>query len=92
MSKVIPLSAGCLRDFGDLTSAAEYAIHAALEDGDAGGKHAPGSWRNETVEEQLRHIIDHAEAYLRGDRSENHLTHIPCRAAIAFALDQNSNG
>jgi hypothetical protein len=61
------------------------AVRNALRDGDRGGKE-PGSWRGETVEDQLKHIERHVTQYQCGDRNEDHLSHIVCRAAIAFAL------
>jgi hypothetical protein len=79
-----------------LLRAAECAIKAALRDGDRGGKHLPGSWMNETVHEQFRHIevhiaqyqIEAPSPYPRPQQSgrgaeEDHLGHIVCRAVIA---------
>jgi hypothetical protein len=77
---------GRKEDFAALLHAAACAINAALNDGDRGGKHAPGSWRAETIEEQLRNIEAHITAYQCGDRNEDHMSHFVCRAAIAYAL------
>jgi len=78
----MPLS-NIASDFLALLSAAESALIAALHEGN--GKHPPGSWRAETVDEQLKHIEAHVTAYQCGERSEDHLAHILCRAAIAVA-------
>jgi hypothetical protein len=73
-------------NFAALLTAAAGAINDELADGDRGGKHRAGSWLIETVEEQLRHIEVHITQYQCGDRNEDHLSHIICRAAIAYAL------
>ncbi|HKD77360.1 MAG TPA: dATP/dGTP diphosphohydrolase domain-containing protein [Ktedonobacterales bacterium] len=73
-------------DFTVLLNPAIEALDDALRDGDRGGKHPPGSWRSGTAEEQMQHIAAHLYAYYHGDRSEDHLGHILCRAAIAIAL------
>jgi hypothetical protein len=49
-------------------------------------KHPAGSWMSENIAEQLKHIESHITAELCGDHAEDHLAHIVCRAAIAFAL------
>jgi|SRR6516162_6831119 hypothetical protein len=71
-------------DFHELVVAAVDAVVIALLDGD--GKHGPGSWMGETIENQLRHIENHIVNYELGAGDENHLANIVCRAAIAFAL------
>lgn len=80
-----------------LIRAAGSAIIQALRDGDRGGKHPPGScppgsWMNETVHEQFRHIEIHIAQYqieedgINSVLTEDHLAHIVCRAVIALAL------
>lgn len=44
------------------------------------------NWRKIPVEEHLNHMIIHAYAYLAGDRSDEHLSHIMCRAKFAQAV------
>jgi hypothetical protein len=72
-------------DYAALLHAAACTINDALKDGESTGKHA-GHWRNTTVEEQLKHIEAHITQYQCGDRGEDHLAHIVCRAAIACVL------
>ena len=74
------------QDYIHLLAATNRAISRALADGDRNAKHAPGSWIKETMDEQLKHIEAHITQYECGDRNEDHLAHIVCRAAIAFAL------
>lgn len=51
---------------------------------DAGAKkYGEDNWRLITVEEHLNHLIMHAYAYLAGDRTDEHLSHILCRATFA---------
>jgi hypothetical protein len=78
-------------DFGDLIQAAIAAMARATRDGERGGK--SGTWVTETIEHQLRRIGAHITAYQCGDRNEDHLSHILCRAAIACALhDRETEG
>lgn len=46
-------------------------------------KYGPNNWRLLDIEDHLNHLIMHAYAYLAGDRSDDHLTHIMCRAMFA---------
>jgi hypothetical protein len=79
-------------DFAGMLHSAACAVNDALRDGDRGGKHPPGSWQSETIDEQMRHIEAHITAYQCGDRNEDHLSHIVCRAVIAFALREMERG
>jgi len=72
------------KDYNLLLLAAERAIRTALEDGEH--KSHKSEWREQTIDGQLRHIEAHVTAYQCCDRSEDHLSHILCRAAIACAL------
>jgi hypothetical protein len=78
-----------LRDVFDLGVAAQTAVNSSLFDGFS--KHPPGSWREGTIGDQLKRIEAHITQYQCGDRSEDHLAHIVCRAAIAFALRPQSS-
>ncbi len=41
------------------------------------------NWRRIPVREHLNHLLIHTYAYLAGDRSDEHLSHIMCRATFA---------
>lgn len=73
-------------DYCDFLNAAVDALNIATSDGDRNGKHYPGEWMTESIDEQIRHIEAHVIAYICGDSHEDHLSHILCRAAIAVAL------
>lgn len=49
-------------------------------------KYGANNWRKIDVEDHLNHLIMHAYAYLAGDRSDDHLSHIMCRAMFAQAV------
>lgn len=46
-------------------------------------KYGRNNWRLIPIEEHLNHMIIHAYAYLAGDTSDEHLSHIMCRALFA---------
>lgn len=46
-------------------------------------KYGENNWRKIPVEDHLNHLIMHAYAYLAGDRTDEHLSHIMCRATFA---------
>lgn len=75
-----------LDDLADLANAAIDALATALHDGD--GKHAPGSWKNESFANQIDHLYGHIMRLIENapDDEEDHLTHIICRSVIAYAL------
>lgn len=45
------------------------------------------NWRKIPVRDHLNHLIIHAYAALAGDTSDEHLSHIMCRAMFACAVD-----
>jgi hypothetical protein len=47
------------------------------------------NWRNISVNEHLNHMLIHAYAYLAGDTSDEHLSHIMCRSMFAQAVDMD---
>ncbi len=49
-------------------------------------KYGADNWRNIDVNDHLNHLIIHAYAYLSGDRSDEHLSHVMCRAMMAQAV------
>lgn len=50
-------------------------------------KYGANNWRAIDIEDHLNHLIMHAYAYLSGDRTDEHLSHIMCRAMFALATD-----
>lgn len=46
-------------------------------------KYGADNWRTIPVEDHLNHLIAHAYAYLAGNRDDNHLANIMCRAMFA---------
>lgn len=46
-------------------------------------KYGENNWRKIPIEDHLNHLIMHAYAYLAGDRTDEHLSHIMCRAMFA---------
>lgn len=57
------------------------------EGADKYGKYGVENWRRIPVHEHLNHMIIHAYAYLAGDTSDEHLSHIMCRAMFAQAVE-----
>jgi hypothetical protein len=51
-------------------------------------KYGDNNWRGIPIEDHLNHLIAHAYAYLSGDRSDHHLSHIMCRATFAQAVEE----
>lgn len=49
-------------------------------------KYGANNWRGIPVEDHLNHLIAHAYAYLAGDRSDDHLSHVGCRAIFAAGV------
>lgn len=64
---------------------AMFAMAAVLHEG--AEKYGPNNWRGIGIDDHLNHLIMHAYAYLAGDRSDAHLSHIMCRAMFAQAVD-----
>jgi hypothetical protein len=50
-------------------------------------KYGEDNWRGIPIQDHLNHMIIHAYAYLAGDKSDDHLSHIMCRAMFAQAVD-----
>lgn len=49
-------------------------------------KYGANNWRKIDVSDHLNHLIMHAYGYLSGDKSDEHLSHIMCRAMFAQAV------
>lgn len=64
---------------------AMFAMAGVLKEG--ADKYGADNWRKIDVPDHLNHLIMHAYAYLSGDRSDAHLSHIMCRAMFAMAVE-----
>ena len=62
-----------------------FAMANVLHEGAC--KYGANNWRGIPIEDHLNHLIMHAYAYLAGDRSDEHLSHIMCRAMFAQAVE-----
>lgn len=71
--------------FDLVDSKAMFAMAKVLHEG--AEKYAPGNWRLIPVRDHINHLIMHAYAYLDGDTSDDHLSHMLCRAMFATAVD-----
>lgn len=47
-------------------------------------KYGADNWRGIPVAEHLNHLLIHTYAYLAGDQSDDHLSHVACRALMAM--------
>lgn len=63
---------------------AMFAMAAVLHTG--AEKYGVNNWRLIDVDSHLNHLIMHVYAYLSGDRSDDHLSHILCRSMFAQAV------
>jgi len=81
-------------EHGGKQSKAEYAFH--LCDYDAlfklaevlqygASRYARDNWRKIPAEEHFNHMTIHALAYLKGNRQDDHLGHMFCRAMMFYA-------
>jgi hypothetical protein len=79
---------------GGQQSKSEYAFHmidpeaimdlaATLQYG--ASRYARDNWRKIPAEEHINHMMIHWYAWLSGDKSDNHLGHMFCRAMMAYA-------
>lgn len=70
--------------FDLIDAPAMFKMTAVLKEG--ADKYGENNWRGIPVEDHLNHLIIHAYAWLAGDRSDEHLSHILCRAMFAQAV------
>lgn len=49
-------------------------------------KYGANNWRHIDVESHLNHLLMHTYAYLAGDSTDDHLSHILCRATFALGV------
>lgn len=58
-----------------------FEMASVLYDGAV--KYGENNWRKIEIPDHLNHLIMHAYAFLGGDRTDQHLSHIMCRAMFA---------
>lgn len=75
--------------FDLIDSKALFEMAKVLDEG--AKKYGENNWRLIDIEDHLNHLIMHAYAYLDGDRSDEHLSHIMCRAMFAQGVDLQEN-
>lgn len=73
--------------FDLIDSKAIFAMARVLDEG--AKKYGENNWRKIDVKDHLNHLIMHVYAYLDGDRSDDHLAHIMCRAMFAQGVAYN---
>lgn len=49
-------------------------------------KYGEDNWRKIPVRDHLNHLLMHTYAYLAGDITDDHLSHILCRATFALGV------
>jgi hypothetical protein len=50
------------------------------------------NWRKIPAREHWNHMVIHGFAWLAGDKSDDHLSHIMCRAMMLYATAVEENG
>lgn len=63
---------------------AMFAMAKVLHEG--AEKYGVDNWRLIPLEDHLNHLLMHTYAYLSGDHSDEHLSHILCRATFAQGI------
>jgi hypothetical protein len=81
---------GVLYDFTLADPKAMFEMTRVLHEG--AEKYGRENWRLIPIEEHLNHMIIHAYAYLAGDKSDAHLSHIMCRALFAQGVAVQTEG
>ncbi|PYE51558.1 hypothetical protein HUB98_05975 [Paenibacillus barcinonensis] len=71
--------------FDLLNPAAMFEMTKVLKYG--ADKYGADNWMNIEVRDHINHMLIHAYAYLAGDTSDEHLSHIMCRAMFAQAVE-----
>lgn len=65
------------------------AMAKVLKDG--AEKYGANNWRLIDVNSHLNHLLMHTFAYLAGDDSDDHLSHILCRATFAVGVSNRTD-
>jgi len=73
----------CAR-FDLIDARAMFAMAQVLDHG--AKKYGENNWRKIPVDDHLNHLLMHTYAFLAGDRSDDHLSHILCRATFAAGV------
>lgn len=50
-------------------------------------KYGENNWHAISVKEHLNHMLIHTIAYLAGDKQDDHLGHMACRAMMALEIE-----
>jgi hypothetical protein len=77
-----------LCDYGALLALAEVLKYGAE-------RYERDNWRKIPAEEHFNHMLIHSIAYLQGDRQDDHLGHMFCRAMMFYATakaEETGNG
>ncbi len=70
--------------FDLIDGAALFKMAEVLDTG--AKKYGAGNWKDISVNDNLNHLLAHVYAYLAGDRSDDHLSHVLCRATFALGV------
>lgn len=70
--------------FDLIDAAAMFEMAKVLHKG--AEKYGENNWRRIPVEDHLNHLLMHTYAYLAGDATDEHLSHILCRATFALGV------
>jgi hypothetical protein len=70
--------------FDLIDARALFEMAKVLHDGAA--KYGEDNWRLIPINDHLNHLMMHVNAYLAGDRSDDHLSHALCRATFALGV------
>jgi hypothetical protein len=70
--------------FDLIDAKAMFAMAGVLHEG--AEKYGEDNWRKIDIKDHLNHLLMHTFAYLAGDESDDHLSHILCRATFALGV------
>lgn len=74
--------------FDLIHAGALFEMAKVLEQG--ARRYEPWNWQKIDITDHLNHLIIHAYAWLAGDRTDDHLSHIMCRAMFAQGVELES--
>lgn len=67
-----------------------FEMAAVLDHG--AKKYGEDNWRLISVKDHINHLLMHSYAYLSGDTSDDHLSHMLCRATFALGVSLQEEG